>query len=180
MKQKQHYVQVWDLSRYYSASMYRSLYTPHSYDLLNPTYNRNVLVAHVLHNMDAANGGSAGSDIENILQNRKNLIRSKIELILLQLDQRRKTNQELLYCIDRDLCNAQTLMMELGYDSQGLGKNRLAVEKIKFDLEGQRRMEEVGYFRDTGMLNRELRDALIQYLDHGQKDSLINEMEEET
>ena len=133
-----------------------------------------------MNNIYKTNENNGNSDIENILENRKSLIRSKIELILLQLDQRKKTNQEIIYCINRDLCNAQTLIMELDHDTQGLGKNKLAVEKIKFDLESQRRMEEVGYFRDTGMLNRDLRDTLIQYIDHDQKDALINEMEEET
>ncbi|MFC1895653.1 hypothetical protein ACFL0Q_03180 [Thermodesulfobacteriota bacterium] len=179
MEGKQYYMEVWNVSKDYSTCLDSSPYTAKSCALLDAAYNQNSFVTHVLNNIYKTKGSDDNSDIDNILQNRKNLIRSKIELILLQLDQRKKTNQEIIYCINRDLCNAQTLIMELGHDDKGLGKNKLAVEKIKFDLENQQRMEEVGYFRDTGMLNRELRDALIEYLDHDQKDALINEMEGE-
>lgn len=39
-------------------------------------------------------------------------------------------------------------------------------------------MEEVSYFRDTGLLNKDLKDTLIQYLSEVQKSKIL-ELEEE-
>ena len=40
-------------------------------------------------------------------------------------------------------------------------------------------MEEVSYFRDTGLLNKDLKDTLIQYLNEIQKSKIIGMEEEE-
>ena len=49
---------------------------------------------------------------------------------------------------------------------------------MKFDLSGQKRLEEVSYFRDTGLLNKDLKDTLIQYLGEVQKSSFLSSKEE--
>ena len=116
--------------------------------------------------------------IDELFKDRLGLIRSKIELILLQLDQRKQINQEVLYEIDKDSCKAQTLIFEMGYRGYRMDRDRLTLEKVKFDLEGQKRLEEVSYFRDTGLLNKDLKDTLIQYLSEVQKSKIL-ELEEE-
>jgi hypothetical protein len=102
------------------------------------------------------------------------LIRSKIELILLLLDQRKEIKEKVLYKIDEDSCRAQNLIFEMGHRAYRVERDRLTLERIKLDLEQQKRMELVNYFRDTGMLNMDLKDALIQYLGETQKSSIIN------
>ena len=54
-----------------------------------------------------------------------------------------------------------------------MGRDRMAVEKMRFDLQRQRRMEQASYFKDTALLNRDLKDTLIQYMEEVQKSSLI-------
>jgi hypothetical protein len=88
------------------------------------------------------------------------LIRSKIGLILLQLDQRKLINREILNKIDKDSCKAQTPIFEVGYRGYRMDRERLTLEKV--DLESQKRLEEVSYFRDTGLLNKDLKDTLIR------------------
>ena len=111
--------------------------------------------------------------IDDLFKDRLGLVRSKIELILLQLEQRRKINYEVLCQIDHDSCEAQNLIFQLGYRAYRMDKDRLSLEKIKFDLEDQGRMEKVSYFRDTGLLNKDLKDTLIQYLSEIQKNKII-------
>ena len=119
-----------------------------------------------------------GGDIDDVFQDRLGLIRSKIELILLQLEERREINQENLYRIDLDSCQAQNLIFQMGYRAYRMDRDRLSLEKMKFDLEAQKRMEEASYFRDTGLLNKDLKDSLIQYLGEVQKSSFIKDRRE--
>ena len=140
----------------------------------------NTLVNHIFGTIDQRNTerNPLGESIDDIFKDRLALIRSKMELILLQLDQRKQINQDVLYRIDLDSCQAQTLIFEMGYRAYRMDRDRLSLEKVKFDLESQKRMEEASYFRDTGLLNKDLKDTLIQYLGEVQKSKILG-MEEE-
>jgi hypothetical protein len=141
----------------------------------------NELVSYVMNTVQNRKLGKESSEsIDEIFKDRLSLIRSKIELILLQLAQRKEINQKISNQIDEDSCNAQNLIFTMDPKQYQIGRDRIQLERIKFDLERQRRMERASYFRDTGFLNKELKDTLIQYLDETQKSSLIGEMEEET
>jgi hypothetical protein len=143
-------------------------------------YHDNILVNHIFGSIDqrSTERSPLGESIDDIFKDRLALIRSKMELILLQLDQRKQINQDVLYRIDLDSCQAQTLIFEMGDRSYMIGRDRLSLEKIKFDLESQKRLEEVSYFRDSGLLNKDLKDTLIQYLSEVQKSKILG-MEEE-
>ena len=153
---------------------------PVPYKGQNLLYHDNRLVNHILEAIDRreASKDSQMESIDELFKDRLGLIRSKIELILLQLDQRKQINQGILYEIDKDSCKAQTLIFEMGYRAYRVDRERLTLEKVKFDLESQKRMEEASYFRDTGLLNKDLKDTLIQYLGEVQKSKILG-MEEE-
>ena len=144
--------------------------------------HENKLVDHIfetIHQNDSKKS-YLGGDIDDLFQDRLGLIRSKIELILLQLEQRKNINQENLYRIGQDSCQVQNLIFQMGYRAYRMDRDRLSLEKMKFDLEAQKRTEETCYFRDTGLLNKDLKDALIQYLGEVQKSAFINEGRERT
>jgi len=143
-------------------------------------YHDNRLVNHILETIDQRNNQKSplGETLDELFKDRLGLIRSKIELILLQLDQRKQINHGILYEIDKESCKAQTLIFEMGYRGYRVDRERLTLEKVKFDLESQKRLEEVSYFRDTGLLNKDLKDTLIQYLSEVQKSKIL-ELEEE-
>ena len=64
------------------------------------------------HNLDTIYQRSLDSSLDptdEIFKDRLDLIRSKLELILLQLDQRKAINQKILYQIDKDSCKVKTL-----------------------------------------------------------------------
>ena len=145
-----------------------------------PVYE-NRLVSHILQTIDQrekARKDPLEESIDEVFKDRLGLIRSKIELILLQLEQRKIINQLIISEIDRDSCKAQDLIFEMGYRAYRMDRDRLTLEKTKFDLESQKRMEEASYFRDTGLLNKDLKDTLIQYLGEVQKSRIIGSEEE--
>jgi hypothetical protein len=143
-------------------------------------YYDNQLVSHILQTIDqrGTQKGPQKGSIDELFEDRLGLIRSKVELILLQLEQRKKINHGILYQIDKDSCKAQDLLFEMGYRVYRMDRERLSIEKIKFDLENQKRMEEASYFRDIGLLNKDLKDTLIQYLSEVQKSRILG-LEEE-
>lgn len=143
--------------------------------------HENKLVNHIFETIYQRNRekDTTQEGIDDLFKDRLGLIRSKIELILLQLEQRKTINHETLYQIGKDSCKAQNLIFEMGYRGYRMDRDRLSVERIKFDLESQKRMEEASYFRDTGLLNKDLKDSLIQYLGEVQKSKIIGLEEEE-
>jgi hypothetical protein len=153
---------------------------PAPYGRHKRAYHENQLVDHIFETIHQNNSKKSflGGDIDELFQDRLGLIRSKIELILLQLDQRKKINEENLYRMDQDSCQVQNLIFQMGYRVYRIDRDRLSLEKMKFDLEAQKRMEETSYFRDTGLLNQDLKDALIQYLGEVQKSAFINDRRE--
>jgi len=178
------YIDGYNLNEYFDLKY--KIYVPidlNRYGIPSPygrhkrAYHDNKLVDHIFETIyqNDSKKSILGGDIDDLFQDRLGLIRSKIELILLQLDQRKEINQENLNRIDQDSCRAQNLIFEMGYRVYRMDRDRLSLEKMKFDLEAQKRMEETSYFRDTGLLNQDLKDTLIQYLGEVQKSAFIIE-----
>jgi hypothetical protein len=134
---------------------------------------KNRLAQHVLETISNRKQQALNDATDDLFQDRFRLIRSKLELIILQLAERKKINRKILYQIDQDACRAQSLYFDMGFKGYELSKEKLALEKMKFDLERQRRAEQSTYFNDTALLNRELKDTLIEYLDEFQKNQLL-------
>jgi len=158
-----------DLDRYRVPAQKTATWKPPS---------RNGLVEHVLCSIQKARvQGSSPESIDDIFQDRLTLIRSKIELMILQLDERKKIHQELLYGIAKESCAAQNLINEKVVKTYDMDRERIHLERMKFSLGEQERRETASYFNDTAMLNRELREALIQYQEEVQKNRMISGME---
>jgi hypothetical protein len=148
---------------------------PNHKETPNKPFYGNQMVNHILQTLyqTSTKKDALEEEIDNIFRDKQTLIRSKIELILLQLEQRKKINQEVLYEIDKDSCKAQSLIFEMGHRVYRIDRDRITLEKTKLDLESQKRLEEVSYFRDTGLLNKDLKDTLIQYLSEVQKSKIL-------
>ena len=151
---------------------------PVVYRGLFPVSHQNELVEYTLNSARQRQVAGTGSDcLEDVFSDRIGLIRSKIELALLQLDKRKDIHQRVLYEIAQDDVRADNLLIEMGPAVYYINRERLAIEKVKFDLEKQKRMEEVAYFKDTAFLNKELKESLIEYLAENQKSSFVSDME---
>lgn len=93
-----------------------------------PFYD-NRLVNHIVETIYQRNTQKSqlGESIDELFKDRLGLIRSKIELILLQLEERKKINQEVLYQIDQDSCKAQNLIFEMGYRDYRMDRDRVTL-----------------------------------------------------
>jgi hypothetical protein len=144
---------------------------------VSPRY-KNKMVGYVLNTVSKREAASNTTDsIDGIFADRLGLIKSSIELTLLQLNQRREIHHDLVYHIDLDSVRADSLIYAMGPRAYDVGRERLAIEKVKFDLESQRRMENVSYFKDSAFLNKDLKESLIEYLGEVNKSSLLTETE---
>jgi hypothetical protein len=133
----------------------------------------NKLASHILDKIYHRSSENCLDPTDEIFKDRLDLMRSKLELILLQLNQRKVINQKILYQIDKDSCKVQTLNLEMGPKAYEMGRERLTLEQMQFDLKQQKRMEETSYFKDTGLLNTQLKDTLIEYMEEKQKSALL-------
>lgn len=138
----------------------------------------NPLASHVIHTIYRRAQTPCVDSTDNMFEDRLSLIRSKLELILLQLAERKKINRKILYQIDQDGCYIQNLYFELGPKAYGLSSEKLTLNKMNLDLERQRRTEQTAYFNDTANLNRDLKDTLVQYMDEVQKNKMLTEEED--
>ena len=117
--------------------------------------------------------------LDDLMGQKRELLRSKIEMILVGIEERKKIKQENLYRIDIDSCDCTNMIFQMPpYRKYGFDKERLTVEKMKKDLEKQKRMEEVNYFRDLALLQKDLKDTIIEYLSEQNKQNLISGLEE--
>ena len=129
------------------------------------------------HLVEKSKEPSSKGSIDAIFEDRLDVIRSKIELLTMQLSDRKRIHDGVLYRIDVDSCNAQNLILykaSVEHD-YGIYRDRIGIEKIKFDLEEEKRKENTSYFKDTALLKKELREALIEYQEEVQKTSLITD-----
>ena len=117
--------------------------------------------------------------LDQLMGEKRELLHSKIEMILVGIEERKKIKQENLYKIDIDSCDCTNMIFQMPpYRKYGFDKERLTVEKMKKDLEKQKRMEEVNYFRDLALLQKDLKDTIIEYLSEQNKQNLISGLEE--
>jgi hypothetical protein len=152
----------------------QNLYAKPSLPVFGELPFRNELTDHLVETISGTKTDASSDPTETIFKDRITLIRSKIELILLQLYQRKRINRQVLYQIEQDSCGVQNLCFALPDGGYQMSPAKLSVERMRFDLQKEKRMEETSYFRDTGMLNKDLKDALIQYMEEVQKVSIIN------
>jgi hypothetical protein len=140
----------------------------------SPVYKENALVTYALGTMNKEQSKEV-SGIDMILSGKKELIRSKIEMLLIQLSQRKNINYNISTGIDDDSCKLQGIIFQMGMEAYLVGKSRVQIEKMKFDLEREKRMEQASYFRDTALLNKDLKDALIEYIKETQNEKLFGD-----
>jgi len=117
--------------------------------------------------------------IAEIMGDKKDLIRSKIEMLVAGITERKRIKQDNIYRIDLDSCELNNIIFQMPYYRRYFfGRERLMVEKMKMDLESQKRMEEVNYFRDLSLLHKDLKDSIIEYISEQKKQKLLSNLEE--
>lgn len=114
-------------------------------------------------------------DLTSLLDDRRELLRSKIELTLLQLKERKDLNQRLLDSMELDRNQLANRLLDLGQEVYFQTPRVMAWEMRQLDIERQKRMEEAACFKDVTMLERDLKESLVEYLAESQKQKLLKE-----
>jgi hypothetical protein len=117
------------------------------------------------------------SGIDDLLLQRDEIIDSRLDMLMSDIYQRRKLEEDNLYRINLDQCTCRNLIYRM--DRYVWDKKRVDVEKKIIDLEQEKRREQADYFRDILFLKKELRETLVEKLEEQQKLALLAEQEEE-
>jgi hypothetical protein len=150
--------------RYAAKDPYRSV--------LAPSTDKSVIAGEGLLN----HSGSTG--IDDLLLQRGEIIDSKLDMLMSDIYQRRKLEEDNLYRINLDQCTCRNLIYRM--PPTLWDKKRMDVERKIIDLEQEKRREQADYFRDILFLKKELRETLVEKLEEQQKLALLAEQEEES
>ena len=119
---------------------------------------------------------SSVDDLTTLLDDRRELLRSKIELTMLQIKERKNLSQQLTYSIDLEHNQVANLILDLGDEVHFQTPRVISWQMRQMDLERQRRMEQAACFKDVTMLERDLKESLVEYLAESQKQKLLKEV----
>jgi len=112
------------------------------------------------------------------IQNKQELILSKMKLLYDEIGYRSKLKDKNIYQINWDQCACKSLIYTMGEDI--FDNKRIELERKILDFEQEKRREEASFFKDISFLNKELRDTLIEKLEEKHKAALILDQGEET
>jgi hypothetical protein len=116
--------------------------------------------------------------VEDLMLNRGEVIDSHLRMLISDIYQRHKLQEDNLYHIDLDQCACKTLIYRM--PPSMWDKKRMDVERKIIDLEQEKRREQTDYFRDILFLKKELRETLIEKLEEQQRLALLAGEEEES
>ena len=110
---------------------------------------------------------ATGLSLDSLLEQKQEVIDSKIRMVLTEIDQRRVMKDYHIYRIDLDQCTCRNLIYFL--DKHYQDRRRVDIEKKIIDLEQEKRRERSAYFRDILFLRKELRESFVEKLEEEQK-----------
>lgn len=125
------------------------------------------------------NNGKFDFGIEDLMEQRRDIVHMKIHMVISEIYQRYKLKNENLYQIGIDQCAFRSLIYDMGTNTWD--RKRTEFERKIIDLEQEKRREKSDHFRDILFLKKELRETLIEKLEEENKSRLFtNQMEEPT
>ena len=119
----------------------------------------------------------ATGGLDDLLYQKQEIINSKVQMVLYEINQRRLMKDENLYKIDVDQCSCRNLIYHIGKEYKD--RRRVDIEKKIIDLEEEKRREQASFFRDILFLRKELRESLIEKLEEDQTLELLTNQPEE-
>ena len=143
-------------------------YAPPAIIYLYPKrYGYNPISDLAYHRSPKSTSYATGLSLDNLLEEKQEVIDSKIRMVLTEIDQRRVMKDYHIYRIDLDQCTCRNLIYFLGKHYQD--RRRVDIEKKIIDLEQEKRRERSAYFRDILFLRKELRESFVEKLEEDQK-----------
>jgi len=134
------------------------------YKIHSPTYQTAKPALYIPFNSAySAPPDALGSSLDGVLDSKLLRAKTRIDAVVTAIEARRDMKESNLGKLEEDLCACQTLLFDLGYKIYARNHEWLDLEKKKIDLEKEKRMETVSYFRDVTLLGKELRDTRQYY-----------------
>jgi len=112
-----------------------------------------------------------GLGLDLLLEQKKELVGYKLELLSSELYQRRDIKERNLYRMDLDQCEFKNMILLRGEDIWD--KYRFKLEEQILRLEEEKRKEEASYFRDVFWLKKEMRESLLESREERHKTALL-------
>jgi hypothetical protein len=130
---------------------------------------------------DSITTGASKDPLAPFFHGQKAFAAKTVEDILGLVYEREQLKTANLRCIDYDSCYLKTRLFEIdswrtGIDPQ-LDKTRGSIERDLLGLEREKRFEEVACWRDTTRLRTDLREALKEFQQEKNKESLLSPCE---
>ena len=116
--------------------------------------------------------GLSGLGLDDLLAQRADLVDYRVQLIIEEIEERRRILDRNVYAINQDQCAHRNIVLLRGEDIWD--KYRFKLEQEILGLEENKRREESAYFRDILFLKRELRDSLIEQKEESHKAAFLN------
>ena len=113
---------------------------------------------------------SDDDSLDAILNSKRDLLFDKLAMLTQALDERRKITTDIFANIQKDStwCQNQIFEIEKLYDP----KLEREWKRNMLDLRKERRQERTAYFRDLTMIQKELRDTMLEYFKEKQMEDL--------
>ena len=113
---------------------------------------------------------SDDDSLDAILNSKRDLLLDKLAMLTQALDERRKITSDIFANIQKDStwCQNQIFEIEKLYDP----KLEREWKRNMLDLNRERRQERTAYFRDLTMIQKELRDTMLEYIKEKQMEEL--------
>jgi hypothetical protein len=114
---------------------------------------------------------SPDSGLDAILSSKKDLILDKLSMLGSALLERRQIQCDIFKDIEKDSvwCQNELFAIETRYDP----KLEREWKHKKLDLTREYRQEKASYFRDLAMLNKDIRDTMLEYLKEKQMEAIF-------
>jgi len=111
------------------------------------------------------------SSLDSILSSKKVLIQDRLSMLMGAFYERRTIQAEISDQIESDLTKCQNHIFQL--ENASYFSLQRDWEQKKFDLWKELRQEQAGCFRDLQMIQRDIRDTLIEYIKEKQTEALF-------
>jgi len=114
---------------------------------------------------------SDDDSLDAILNSKRDLLIDKLAMLSQALDERKKITTDLFQNIQKDStwCQNQIFEIEKLYDP----KLEREWKRNMLDLNRERRQERTAYFRDLTMIQKEIRDTMLEYIKERQMGDLL-------
>jgi hypothetical protein len=108
---------------------------------------------------------------DSIMSSKKDLLVERLNMLYQALQERKFIKEEITDRISKDMTSCQNHIWAI--EDTSYFRLQEEWQRRKFDLQREERQERAAYFRDVNMIQKELRDTMIEYHKEKQMEDLM-------